>query len=146
DPGHLSALRARVCSALSAAERPLVVIVDDLTRLPEEAAGELLRLVASFAGTPNLVFLLALERDAGPLQVLSKVVQVPIDLPLPDRASLQQMFLERIAPALAADREAGLFNEEYWSEMCVGAIDHFLATPRDVVRLVNAVAATLPAV
>jgi predicted KAP-like P-loop ATPase len=146
DPAHLSALRARICSALSTGEPRVVVIVDDLTRLSDDAAGDLLRLTASFAGTPNLAFLFALERDSGPLQLLSKVVQVPIDLPLPDRASLQQMFIERIAPALAADREAGLVNEEYWSEMCVGGIDHFLATPRDVVRLVNAVAATLPAV
>ena len=65
----------------------MVVTVDDVHRLDEREARELLRLVSAYAGTPNLVFLLALEHDMpGWPTCCGKVVQVPMDLPLPDRA------------------------------------------------------------
>ena len=78
--------------------------------------------------------------------LLGKVVQVPMELPLPDRASLQQMFVDLLSPVLTAERDAHLLDEEYWGEVCVNGLDHFLATPRDAIRLANAVTATLPAV
>jgi predicted KAP-like P-loop ATPase len=141
-----AALQARVVSALAAGQRRLVVIVDDACRLADAETRELLRLIACFAGAPNLVFVLALDRDSEAADTLSKVVHVAISLPLPDRTSLQQLFVDRIDPLMAEERAQGRVDEEYWSDMCLNGIDHFLARPRDAVRLVNAVSATLPAV
>src|SRR4029078_11509072 len=67
-------------------------------------------------------------------------------LPLADRALLQQMFVDRIEPFLTEAREGGLVHPGYWVDICPQAIDTFLRTPRDVVRLVNAPAATYGAV
>jgi predicted KAP-like P-loop ATPase len=56
------------------------------------------------------------------------------------------MFIDRMDPLLADAREGGLVHAEYWIDICARGIDPFLDTPRDVVRLVNAVAATYSAV
>ena len=113
-----AALQARVVSALAAGQRRLVVIVDDACRLADAETRELLRLIASFAGAPNLVFVLALDRDSEAADTLSKVVHVPISLPLPDRTSLQQLFVDRIDPLMAEERAQGRVDEEYWSDIC----------------------------
>jgi predicted KAP-like P-loop ATPase len=146
DPTQVSALRARVASTLSSADKRVVVIVDDVDRLAPDRAHELLRLLASVAAVPNLVFLVALSRDVAAADAVRKAVQLEIDLPLPDRTSLQQMFIDRIEPLLAASREGGLVHPDYWIDICANGIDPFLSTPRDVVRLVNAVTATFSAV
>ena len=146
DPAQLAALRARVASALGSAGKRIVVTIDDVDRLGPERRGELVRVLATVAGLPNLVFVLALRRDPEAAGVLSKVVQVEIDLPLPDRSSLQQLFIDRMEPHLAEARDGGLVHPEYWVDICAAGIDPFLNTPRDVVRLVNAVSATYPAV
>ena len=142
DPG---ALRAELTSALDGGAR-VVVTIDDVHRLEDRDARELLRLVAGYAGTPNLVFVLTLDHGMPGADLLDKVVQVPMELPLPDRASLQQMLVDMLSPVLTAERDAHLLDEAYWGDICVNGVDHFLSTPRDAIRLANAVTATLPAV
>src|SRR5581483_3422868 len=58
DSHHVTALRARIGAALAAGDRRLLVLVDDVDRLPGHECLELLRLVAASADIPNLVFLL----------------------------------------------------------------------------------------
>jgi predicted KAP-like P-loop ATPase len=143
--GDADALRAKVASTHSDGTK-LVVTIDDLHRLDERETRELLRVVAAYAGTPDLIFVLSLEHGMAGSDLLGKVVQVPMELPLPDRASLQQLFVDLLAPVLMVERESNLLDEAYWGDICVNGLDHFLATPRDAIRLANAVTATLPAV
>ena len=56
------------------------------------------------------------------------------------------MFLDRLDPFLADARAGGLLHPDYWVDICANGIDPFLRTPRDVVRLVNAVASTYTSV
>src|SRR4051794_34732821 len=77
---------------------------------------------------------------------IDRTLQLEIDLPLADRALLQQMFVDRMEPVLTEAREGGLVHPDYWVDICTHAIDPFLRTPRDVVRLVNATMATYSAV
>jgi predicted KAP-like P-loop ATPase len=123
-----------------------VVTVDDADRLAPDRLLEVLRLVIAGTTAEDTVFVLALSREAVEPGILAKSVQVELDIPLPDRTALQQLFLDRIEPLLAEARESGLVNPEHWMDVCANGIDPFLRTPRDVVRLVNAVAATYPAV
>jgi predicted KAP-like P-loop ATPase len=124
----------------------LVVAIDDADRLTPERLREVLRLVVATAADGGAVFVIALSRGAAEPAVLAKAIQVELDIPLPDRAALQQLFLDRIDPIIAEARESGLVDPNHWMEVCANGIDPFLQTPRDVVRLVNAVAATFHAV
>jgi predicted KAP-like P-loop ATPase len=124
----------------------LVVLVDDADRLPPDRLREVLRLVVASAADSGTIFVAALSRGCVEPAVLAKAVQVELDIPLPDRAALQQFFLDRIEPVIAEARESGLVHPDHWMDVCATGIDPFLQTPRDVVRLVNAIAATFPAV
>jgi predicted KAP-like P-loop ATPase len=146
DGSQLAALRARVAATFNSSDKRLVVVIDDVDRLEPARAAEVLRLLASVAAVPNLIFLVAIGRELPDAVSVEKAMQVVIDLPLPERSSLQQMFLDRLDPLLTAGRAAGLLQPDYWIDMCANGIDPFLHTPRDVVRLVNAVAATYPSV
>src|SRR5262249_43231012 len=127
-------------------DKRVVVLVDDADRLEPARREELLRLLASVSAIPNLVFLIVIGRDTADAAAVQKAVQLEIDLPLPDRSSVQQMFIDRMEPLLGGAREGGLVHPEYWIDICANGIDPFLRTPRDVVRLVNAVTATYSAV
>jgi predicted KAP-like P-loop ATPase len=146
DDSQVAALRARVASTFSSGDKRLVVVIDDIDRLSASRASELLRLLASVAAVPNLIFLAAVGRSHPDAESIEKAFQVVVDLPLPDRSSLQQMFLDRLDPHLAEGRAAGLLHPDYWVDICANGIDPFLRTPRDVVRLVNALASTYPSV
>ncbi len=149
DLSQMSALRASVVSDLTAAADPLVLLIDDVDRLESYERATLVRALLSLAGTPNLVVLLSLTVDDPGDELegsLDRIAHVSLDLPVPDRAALQGMFVDRIQPLMAEAREGGLVDPEYWTDVCVNGIDQFLRTPRDVVRLVNAVNATFPAV
>ena len=135
-----------MASTLGSGDKRVVVLIDDADRLAPDRLAELLRLLASAAPIANLVFVMSLSRDLVDGEVIDKIVQLAIDLPLADRPSLQQMFVDRLEPVLNGAREGGLVDPDYWVDICAHAIDPFLRTPRDVVRLVNAVTATLPAV
>ncbi len=146
DAGQIAALRARVAATFSTGDKRLVVVIDDVDRLADAGAAEVLRLLASVAAVPNLVFLVSIGRGRPDTEAVEKAFQVVIDLPLPDRSSLQQMFLDRLDPLLADARSSGLLHPDYWVDICANGIDPFLRTPRDVVRLVNAVSSTYPSV
>jgi predicted KAP-like P-loop ATPase len=146
DPSQLSALRARVASALASGDKRVVVLIDDADRLDASQMDELLRLLAGAASIPRLVFIVVMQRglaDRGPAE---KAFQLEVDLPLAERSALQQMFIDRMNPLIAEARDGGLVQPEYWIDICAHGIDPFLHTPRDVVRLVNAVTATYSAV
>ena len=68
---------------------------------------------------------------------LEKIVQVPINLPVPDRIPLRDLLFESLTPMLQ-DTPHELFDQAYWRSVYLGGIGHFITTPRDVVRLVNA--------
>src|SRR5205807_5481387 len=127
-------------------DKRLVVLIDDVDRLPDQRAAEVFRLLVSVAAVPNLIFLVAVGRARPDADLVEKTFQVVIDLPLPERSLLQQMFLDRLDPHLADARAGGLLHPDYWIDVCANGIDPFLRTPRDVVRLVNAVASTYPTV
>jgi predicted KAP-like P-loop ATPase len=146
DAAQIPALLAKVASTLGSGDKRVVVLIDDADRLVPDRLAELLRLLSSAAPIANLVFVISLSRDMVSGDGIDKTLQLEIDLPLADRALLQQMFVDRIEPLLTEAREGGLVHPDYWIDICTHAIDPFLRTPRDVVRLVNATTATYGAV
>jgi predicted KAP-like P-loop ATPase len=72
-------------------------------------------------------------------------VQVPLELPVPDRFALSRLLLERL-DFIVANSPVDLFNQTYWDNVYHEGIKHFITTPRDAVRLTNSLSVTFPAV
>lgn len=76
---------------------------------------------------------------------LEKIIQVSFELPRPDRIALRQALSKRL-DLVMADTPNGYFDKTYWGNIFRSGIDPLIKVPRDVVRLINALSVTYPAV
>ena len=74
---------------------------------------------------------------------LEKIVQLPIDLPAPDRTTLHQLFLEQLQELLDDQPESASATTDFGNVFHDG-LKHFLVTPRACKRLVNVLRFTQP--
>jgi predicted KAP-like P-loop ATPase len=79
------------------------------------------------------------------LAFLEKIVQVPFELPLPDRFALSSLLTERLN-LLTSNTPDELFDQTRWLNIYRDGIQHFIHTPRDIVRLINTLNVTYPAI
>ena len=154
DGGSLSSERAKLCDALREQGRRILVVIDDVDRLPADEALQIFRLVKSVADLPNVIHLLLFDRnaarravgqppeDGGP-EWLEKIVQASFDLPPVLPTDINRLFLEGLT-AIAHGVE--LPDPIRWQNTFHDAVAPWLRTPRDVGRLLNAMTVAWPAV
>ena len=148
-------LKPRVGAQLAAQKRRFLVVIDDIDRLSPDDALSLFRLVKSVGRLPNVIYLLALDRPliekatierypSEGAHYLEKIVQVWFDLPLPTLMDLRKVFVARAQDIMGKidtpERSRQFMNAFY------GTVARHLKTPRDVVRLINALRITYPPV
>lgn len=149
-------LKEKIAETLKQQNRRVLVIVDDLDRLTAEEIRQLFRAIKAVADFPNVIYLLAFDKSVAIRALeeaqgipgedyLEKIVQVPFELPLPDKISLRQLLFDRLEHLLAGTPDY-LFDRAYWANVYFEGIDPFVTTPRDAVRLVNSLAVTYSAV
>ena len=152
----IAELKAEIADLLKEQERPILVFIDDIDRLTAEEIRQLFRVVKAIADFPNIIYVLLFDKSVvieALKQVqnvlgedyLEKIVQVPFELPLPDKVALRRLLFESLEQITGA-LPAGLFDPNYWNNVYFDGIDHFINTPRDVVRLTNTISVTYPAV
>lgn len=155
DDVGLHDVKQRLDKALLDVDQRIVVMIDDLDRLTPTELLEVVRLTKAVADFRSVIYILAMDRDvaAKALQAelnvsgdeyLEKIVQVPFDLPLPDRSALQRMLTSTLDVVVTPSEAT--FSEARWGNVFHKGLDRFLATPRDVVRLLNALAVSYSAV
>jgi predicted KAP-like P-loop ATPase len=130
----------------------IVVIIDDLDRLTPREALQMVSLVKSLGDLPNIVYLLsysethlnkllkkALETDSAGF--LEKIVQYTIELPAIEESDLITLLdadLNSLLGNLTPQQDRRLRGT--WNYI----FKHYLKTPRDIRRFVNAVAVSVP--
>jgi len=149
-------LKAEISATLRASGLRFVFLIDDIDRLTPEEIREIFKVVKALADFPNTVYLLAFDRKTvvEALQAhhqvdgeayLEKIVQAPFSLPAIDRSRLRtrfQMDLGRLV-----DRFSGPeIDRTHWANVYVDGLDPYLLKPRDIVRIMNALIVTYPAV
>jgi predicted KAP-like P-loop ATPase len=155
-PKDVPQLKRKLAELLKKQNKRILVIVDDIDRLTAEEVRQLFRVIKAVGDFPNVTYLLAFDREmvvnalnsvqAAPGDgYLEKIVQLPVELPLPDKSGLEDMLLMRLNQVLEGTPEE-LSSQAYWNRVYVRGISHFLTTPRDVVRLVNGLTVTYAAV
>ncbi len=130
---------------LAASGRRFLVTVDDIDRLGELEVRTIMQLVKSIGQLPNVTYLLAYDRvvvwralDQAPYQDVphfaEKIVQQEIELPTPNRGALLAILNTELSFLLNLVPESAR-----WIELVQQGIDRWIRSPRDIVRLSNAV-------
>jgi predicted KAP-like P-loop ATPase len=149
------ALKAEIAKALRANNQRYVIVIDDIDRLTPMEIREIFKVVKALADFPNVVYLLSFERQvvadalSNLLKIdgeayLEKIVQVPFVLPNVDRLKLQNKLFADL-DLLIEGADLALFDRTYWGNIFVEGIAPLINKPRDVVRYVNALSVTYPA-
>lgn len=155
-PKDIERLKNDIAELLSKQKQRILIVIDDIDRLTAEEIRQLFRVVKAVGDFPNITYLLAFDREVvvdalcsmqntpGD-RYLEKLVQLPLDLPAPEKTGLQEMLSKRLDAILAGTSDV-FFDPARWVNLYVDGVDHFFVTPRDVIRLCNAMTFNYPAV
>jgi predicted KAP-like P-loop ATPase len=144
-------LQATLADALRVEGKKFLVAIDDLDRLSPEEALVIFRLVKSVGRLPNVMYLLAYDREATEQAVarrfpsegahyLEKIIQAGFELPQPDQSHLNVMMGE-VLDGLAADLPE--IDPVEFGNLFHSIVAPELKTPRDVLRLTNTLSITI---
>lgn len=148
----LPSLKAKIESELMNLSSQVFVVIDDIDRLSENEIQQVFRLIKSVADFDNIIYVVAFERElvAKALkeewggdgeEYLEKIVQLPIRLPNPQKYAIRELFLDRVRPEVLSGLEP--VDERRLDQLVQHGLDPLLNTPRDAIRLANAIAMTL---
>lgn len=152
----LARRKAEVVDALRELDRPIVVIVDDLDRLPADEIRLTVQAIKAVADFPRTTYLLAYDREiiakalgnGDPetgLSYLEKIVQVAYPIPPLFQHQLRKFVDRKLKELLTM---LGLELCDYESTnyaKAVKLVTDLARHPRDIVRLMNRLILSLPA-
>ncbi len=154
-PPSLHQQREDLRDALAESESRVVVLIDDIDRLEPREIREMVRLVRLVSGLPNLVFVLAFDRqriakslgedEAEGQEYLDKIVQVTYTLPAVRKETLSDM-LSAWLEELIQDRKVPRPDDEVWGQVFYEVIKPLIGNLRDVKRYINSLPVTLDTV
>jgi predicted KAP-like P-loop ATPase len=155
-PADVPELKKKLADALAGQDRRLLIVIDDIDRLTADETAELFGVVKGLADFPNTIYVLAFDRDqvanalsqrtgqAG-FSYLEKIVQVPFELPLPEREALLGLFFDQLNE-IVGEVDSDLLDHEELRVLLTDGLDELMETPRDIVRLTNSLRVTYGAV
>lgn len=145
--------RAAVDKALAELGKRVVVVLDDIDRLSTNEIRDVFKLVRLTASFPNIVYVLAFDRERveqalGEQGVpgrayLEKILQVAVDLPVVPFQVLNQQIFSAIEGALAGIEKQGRFDEQVWPDVFMEIIRPLIRNMRDVRRYAAAIHGTV---
>ena len=147
-------LHKEIFDALQKGSNRYLIVIDDIDRLSPDEAILIFGLVKSVGGLPNVMYLLAYDRQLaekivakrypseGP-HYLEKIVQAPFDLPVPSQTALNREFSRRLAKVVSVE---GLQDKTHFRNLYNDLIAPEIKTPRDVIRILNPLQVTWAAV
>ena len=153
--GSVSAKKQTLEKELLKFDGRVVVIIDDIDRLPNGQVRMVFQLVASLAKLPKINYLLSFDEEVvtralsevqkcDGAEYLEKVVQVPVRLPFVSSGDLGRMLLKginAIFEAFAYRRED--LDGKRWNGACLTFLNNRFSTIREVRRFTNALKAKL---
>ena len=147
---NLTNAKEKVQDAIDEADRAIVIVIDDVDRLPPDEIRLLFQFLKAVADFKGVAYLLAYDptpvesalsfnKTLDGKEYLKKFVQLPIRLPRISRLLLQRFFREAIdelskeleQPFTTADTEA--LNAVVTMPM----LEQCIQTPRDIIRALN---------
>jgi predicted KAP-like P-loop ATPase len=131
----------------------VVVVIDEIDRLEPAEAIEVLRLVRAVADFPNVIYVLAFDRDVLSQfivtalgvgkgdEFLEKMIQASFSVPMPEEFDLRNALRDIIRDTIRDVVRNGTIKGDAPSDRTENVIQHEghrrLKTPRDVMRISN---------
>lgn len=145
----------RLAEVLREQSLRFLIVIDDIDRLDPEDAILVFRLVKSVGQLPNVVYLLAFHREVADRHLrrrfessadeyLEKIVQVSYEIPVPSQSALLRSLLAATEASLPPPETPVVTTR--FGNLIHDCVAPWLRTPRDVVRLANAIHVGWPAV
>jgi predicted KAP-like P-loop ATPase len=147
-------LYLELTKALAEQDKRFLIVIDDIDRLAPDEALLIFRLVKSVGRLPNVIYLLVFDRtlaetivaerypSEGP-HYLEKIIQAGFDIPLPRQTDLNEELLRQIELICGSPPEEKIVR---FMNIFYDVIAPEIRTPRDLVRLTNALSVTWSAV
>ena len=136
-------VREDITNELLGLDQPIVVVIDDIDRLTTIEIREIFKLVRLTASFPNIIYILAFDRerveqalteDGVPGRAyLEKIVQLSFDVPQAPEKLLRSQVFKELNRILAPVAEATL-DDSRWTDVYWEVIDPLFANMRDVTR------------
>ncbi len=147
-------LHAELTKVLGEQKKRFLIVIDDIDRLSPDEALLIFRLVKSIGRLPNVIYLLVFDRNLAETIVserypsegphyLEKIIQAGFDIPNPRQIDLNEELLRQIETICGSPPEGDLVR---FMNVFYDAVAPEIRTPRDLIRLINALAVTFPAV
>ncbi len=144
----------KLVEALAKQDKKFLIVLDDIDRLTTDDALQVFKLIKSVGRLPNVIYLMAFDRRLAEKMVaerfpaegssyLEKVIQGAFDLPTPDPDDLRNQLLASAAEVMGAPPAEKM--QRFWNLFHDG-VAPLLKTPRDAVRLSNAIKVSWPAI
>jgi hypothetical protein len=151
---NLNQLRKELEEALIELERPFLIILDDLDRLPPGELVEIFQLLKSVVDLPKVHYLLLCDRTniERSLEVqnlrrdyLEKIVQFTAPLPAVPASVLHGLLIGQLK-ALFTEfaKDDARLNTEFWEALGEGELPRLFSTLRDVKRYIGELRLALP--
>ncbi len=143
----LQQAREELNELLAVESRKIIIVIDDIDRLPDIEVRQIFQLVKMLGDFPNTIYVLSfdkevvsralneVQRDKGEAY-LEKIVQFPIEVPPIGRAELEKLLfaqLDEIIHDIPEDR----WDHSYWTNIYQEGVKHYFGSLRDVIRYVN---------
>lgn len=136
-------VREEITKELKALTEPIVVVIDDIDRLTTSEIREIFKLVRLTASFPNIVYVLAFDRDRVEQALtedgipgrayLEKIVQLSFDVPQAPETLLRSQVFSELNRILAPVADVEL-DDDRWGDVYFEIIDPLLSNMRDVTR------------
>ncbi|MBO1740806.1 P-loop NTPase fold protein [Leifsonia sp. TF02-11] len=136
-------VREEITKELIALAQPIVVVIDDIDRLTTIEIREIFKLVRLTASFPNIIYVLAFDRDRVEQALtedgvpgrayLEKIVQLSFDVPQAPEKLLRSQVFEELDRIIAPVANVTL-DESRWSDVYWEVIDPLFSNMRDVTR------------
>jgi predicted KAP-like P-loop ATPase len=139
--------RDAVVKALLKLNKQVVIVIDDIDRLPPKEVFEIVRLVKAVADFPSVIYILCYEPQyveaalkssqiEQPGLYLDKIVQMRLNIPVIDQDDLDALFNKEYN-ALPQESKVSRGIEKRLSTLWFMGLSEILETPRDIKRLFN---------
>jgi len=155
-PIDVPKVKAKISKTLEKSDRRVLIIIDDIDRLTPQEMLEVFKVVKALGDFPNVLYLLSFDRDVvaeaigsalnvGGLAYLEKIVQAAFELPAISQSQLNAHFSQELNKLLSAVPTPDA-EPRYFQNIFFDGLEHYLQRPRDIVRIMNVLRVTFPAV